>query len=217
MEVLDKVKELYQFYLENEIDTNTELMEFEFGSQGFQMIENFDYAVMQGVIADDEIKKIISYLARKKDALKDYIIENLMCNKSFFLNDTVKEDLSEYVEQKIFEDIEEFDLHGEKSKIIDFLYVDDIESIYPILEKLEYKSKCDILTYIMENSYHSDIIDNTSKIGALFSLYKTTLDEIYSDENGIYDNFGEYEEFDEDDFDIDEEFDEDDFDEDEEF
>ena len=109
----------------------------------------------------------------------------------------MKENLASYVENKIFEDIEEYNLNGEKSKIIDLLYSDDIDSIYPLLEKLDYESQCDILVYIMEVSYNADIVDNTTKIGALLSKYKTTLDEIYTeDDEDTFDDFEEYEDFD---------------------
>ena len=62
MEVLNKVKELYQFYKDNDIDTNVELIEFEYDSDGFLILESFNEVSMRKAIDDEEIVKLVSFL-----------------------------------------------------------------------------------------------------------------------------------------------------------
>jgi hypothetical protein len=193
MSVLKSVESLYDFFEENKIDVNVEVAQLDFESIGYIELHKFNSIAMDKKIEDVEISKILKFLNRRNDNLASFITDILLSNKSFFRNDEVRERYHEKIEDRIYEDIDSFNLTGEKLKIIDYLFNDDIEKIYPLLEGLDYESKVDILMYIMEYSYYSEALDKTTPIGALLSFYHDIVHVMY-DERDMF-SYGEEIEF----------------------
>lgn len=191
--VLKSVESLYDFFEENKIDVNIEVAQLDFESVGFLELKKFNEIAMDKKIEDVEISKILNFLNRRTDNLASFIVDILLSNKSFFINENVKEKYHSKIEDRIFEDIDSFNLTGEKLKIIDFLYNDEVDKIYPLLEALDYESKVDILMYIMEYSYYSDVQDKTTPIGALLSHYHDIVSIMYA-ERDLF-SYGEEVEF----------------------
>lgn len=175
MSMVENVEHLYSFFEDKDI----EMVELHYDSEGFQLLSDFNEVVMEKEIDSFEIKKIVNFLKNKNDNISSHILDILLTNSSFFQNDLVKEEFYKEIEERIYEDIDSFDLHGDKLKIIDYFYNGKVEDIKKLIINLDDESKIDILMFIMEYSYHSDILDKTTPIGGLLSEYQQIVSVMY--------------------------------------
>lgn len=187
--IINKVKNLYDYFENNNIDLDVNFLELDTESDVFKSLFSFNNEVMKEDISENDINQIIKFLDKRTDNLKIFIIEILLTNNSFFKNEEVKNKFYQQLEDKIFDDIDEYNLSGDKNKIIDLFYNRKFPEIKNLINVLSDNDKKDVLKYIIEHSYEKDIVDNETDVNIFLNNYIPLIEEAYSEDNFF--NLGE--------------------------
>ncbi len=190
MRNVKEIKSLYKFFEDKGIDINVDFLELESADEAILKMTAFNNIVMKNEISSNEISELVHFMKGRKDNLASYILDILLTNPSFLQDEEVKKVFHNEIEEKIFADIDDFNLQGDKLKIIDCFLNRDYKKIKPLLDSLCEEDKVDVLMYIMEHVYCDDVINSEtdlinveSEIGAILHEYSVLVNSIYDDKN----------------------------------
>jgi hypothetical protein len=189
MTIVKEIQNLYQFFENNGIDINVDFLEFESAEEAILKMTAFNNVVMKNEISSKEVSELVRFMTGRKDNLASYVLDILLTNPSFLQNEEVKKVFHAEIEDKIFDDIDDFHLQGDKLKIIDCFLNREYDRIKPLLDSLDEEDKVDVLMYIMEHAYSEDVLNKETEIGAILDEYSELVNSIYDETNLVNSGF----------------------------
>ena len=176
MKILNQIQEIYQYSLDNIID-----FEDDGCDEIFNNIVILSKDIMKDNITENDINKILDFLSNKNDDISDTILNLLLCNPSFVNNPKVNSKYLFEIEDMMFDDIDFFNLHGDKLKIIDMFLNRNISDMISLFDPLEELDKLNILIYILGHAYEKEILDTTCELGAFLSNNSELVKKAYGE------------------------------------
>jgi hypothetical protein len=176
MNILKQIENIYQYSLDNVVDVEDDGCD-----EVFNNIVILSKDIMKDEISEKEIQKLLYFLSDKNDDISDTILNLLLCNPSFINHIDVNTKYLSEIEDKMFDDMEYFNLSGDKLKIVDFFLNRNISEMIPLFDTLEEAGKLNILMYILEHAYEKEILDTECELGAFLSENSILVKKAYGE------------------------------------